>query len=397
MAAKAVKVGERRRRGFPRASRIGGQMSVINKEYDVLVVGAGVAGIHAAHAAAEHHATVLLLTSSWDTVGVLAWGSSWSGDNKEKEKTLPGFPGKALTNSAIYAGPRANGHVILVDSFKYQGLWKYRLEKRAEITIFQDTCEALERAKRGWIAQTAWGAEFRARTAILAIGPFLGQEKDRDSSRSVEGRSGEAGAERLRESIAVLKIETRPDECRAAPTVAAHSINWGRVRKGDTGKTADPVGATCWTEAANGARIELEPTSIVGDEIYLRGWEGVTETHAFKESRTALEAMVGLEKAHITRPAHGVSYVTIRPELLLETIDPEMQPKASPAAHPEPWAALPKLERSSRFSAGYPDGLRGLFFAGRFSGAKSYKESAEQGLRAGVAAAFLKFHVKHEQ
>ncbi|MDP1808555.1 MAG: FAD-dependent oxidoreductase [Actinomycetota bacterium] len=315
-------------------------MSLLDKEYDVLVVGAGVAGVHAAYAAALKQAEVLLLTSSWDTVATLAWGPSWQSANLKKQRPLPGFAGKALAKSLIYQGQRGEGLLTLTDSFKYQGAWKHHLERMAGVTVFQDTCEALEADKRGWTALTSWGASLKAKTAMLAIGPFLQERAKTGEATRLEGRPGETGAERLIESIASLGIGVSEDECRAAPTVAAHSINWDLVRKGAAGKSAGPVGVVYWTKAAGRGRIELAPTSVAGDQIYLQGWKN-----------QPLQDIAGLEKAHTTRPAFSVKYLTVSRQV---------------------------MDREH---------MRGLFFAGRLAGAKSYGESAEQGLRAGAAAA----------
>lgn len=317
----------------------GARNNLFDREYDVVVVGAGVAGIHAAFAAASKHASVLLITSSWDTVAGLAWGPCFSDSDLRADRNLRGWPRETIKRAAIGLERAGSLHyglsrAFLVDSFRYQGIWKHRLETLPGVTVFQDTCEGLFIDRQEWTLHTSWGARPRAKTAIISVGTFLdGRVKYGDVDQR-GGRPGEVGSDKLAGSLFALDVKFQPEVRHAAPIVAAKSINWDKAKS---------------------SPVYLYPTSNECELIYVRSLEKGQDVA--DRGGQSLKKINGLEKAEIVSPAFSTSFMTIP--------DIDLTPTMA-------WRNRPSL-----------------FFAGQVAGAGTYLESVEQGLRAGMSAASL--------
>ena len=334
-------------------------MKRIDREYDVLVVGAGVAGVHAAFAAARKKAEVLLVTSSWDTAAGLGWGPRFGDTRKlgieplEVRPTSP--PAAAVRRSLIFEGALGENRVTLVDCHDFQGFWRYHLEKSPAINIFQDTCERLSVVSGGWVSETGWGVALKAKAVVLAVGTFLGGRVACGNDTTRGGRPGEAGAEDLESSLSALGIELRERLRRAGPTFDARSIRWKHLGAESAAPEGGRPKQLFLADANHGERVYLEPINKNCDQYYLqvgngeqRGWE--------KMGTGFYRRIAGLENAQVTKPAFSVTSMSVPRELVSAT------------------------------TFNYT-GIERLFFAGRIIGAGSYAQSAQEGLKAGMAAA----------
>lgn len=295
------------------------------------------AGLHATEAARKSGARPLVITSSWDTAGYLAWGPSLS------VKGGPGGLNQKILRKALFYEGELNGRTILIDGYKFQGYWRESLERQAGIRIFQDTCEDVTREKSFWKVRTMWGKTYFGKTLIIATGTFLGGRVEIGSEEFAGGRPGESGSARLEKALRVLGSEFYLTKEEAGPIIGVDGIEWEKLG------TVDEALGFCWTETSDKKRVYIEPIDRGGKEFYLRLPGGQTRKSA------SLNLLPGLKKAQTVRPAYTVFYQAIGQDQLRET-------------------------QESKFADG-------LFFAGRVNGAQSYAESALQGSRAGCGAA----------
>ena len=95
-------------------------MSIFTREYDVVIVGGGLAGMHAAKAAARH-GRALLLTACWDTVALLGWGPVMSeGPFRGLDQRQSANLQTAIRANVIAALPPQGNQSVCIDIRGYQ-------------------------------------------------------------------------------------------------------------------------------------------------------------------------------------------------------------------------------------------------------------------------------------
>ena len=154
-------------------------------QYDVIVIGAGHAGVEAALASARQGAKTLVLTINLDMVAFMPCNPSVGGPAKgivvREIDALGGEMGRNIDKTHIQMrmlntgkGPAVRALRAQADKFQYQHEMKNTLEKEPNLTLLQGIVERLiveDGECRGVITQT--GAHYRAKAVVMTTGTYL--------------------------------------------------------------------------------------------------------------------------------------------------------------------------------------------------------------------------------
>src|SRR4051812_31570513 len=189
--------------------------------YDVVVIGAGHAGIEAALAAARMGRTTALLTIHCDAVGQMscnpAIGGVAKGQIVREIDALGGAMGVLTDATAIQfrllnrgKGPAMHSPRAQCDKKAYQGFAKHLVEAQPNLTLRQEAVEAVE-VENGRAAgvRCRGGVRYEARSVVLTTGTFLQALMHTGELKTAGGRAGDASAVGLSASLLELGFELR--------------------------------------------------------------------------------------------------------------------------------------------------------------------------------------------
>lgn len=186
-------------------------------KYDVLVVGAGHAGIEAACAAARIGAKTALLTGNLDTIGMMSCNPAIGGVGKgqivREIDALGGVMGRLIDQTGIQfrmlnrsKGPAMQGPRAQADKAVYRNEAKFFCECQENLFLRQEMVTGIiteqlngKRAIRGVVTQT--GSQYLANAVVLCSGTFLQGVLHYGSTQLPGGRSSEASSVGLSESL----------------------------------------------------------------------------------------------------------------------------------------------------------------------------------------------------
>ena len=394
-------------------------MLKIEKNYDVIVIGAGHAGCEAALASARLGFQTIVFTVSVDSIALMPCnpniGATSKGHLVREVDALGGEMGKNIDKSFIQSkmlnkskGPAVHSLRAQADKQDYTGQMRKTMENTENLTIKQGEVSELI-VEEGEIqgVKTVSGAAYYAKSVVLATGVYLKAKCIYGEVCEYTGPNGLMAANHLTDSLIENGIKMRRFKTGTPARVDKRTVDFSKMEEqfGDEkivpfSFSTDPESiqkeqVSCWLTYTNEKTHEIIRDNIERSPLFSGMIEGTGPRYcpsiedkvvkfADKDRHQVFiepeglytnemylggmssslpedvqDAMYhtvpGLENAKIVRNAYAIEYDCI-----------------------EYGQLLPNLEFKN---------IKGLFSAGQFNGSSGYEEAAAQGLIAGINAA----------
>jgi len=190
-----------------------------SNEFDCIVIGAGHAGVEAAHAAAKIGAKTALVTISKKTIAQMscnpAVGGLAKGQIVREIDALGGLMGLAIDATGIQfrvlnrsKGPAVQSPRAQADRGKYAKWMRLALEHTANLTIIETIATEIV-TENGKVRAVACkdGKTYRTRTVVMTPGTFLGGMMYIGSEKWAGGRIDEPASTELSQSLKRMGLQ----------------------------------------------------------------------------------------------------------------------------------------------------------------------------------------------
>ena len=211
--------------------------------YDVIVIGAGHAGIEAALASARLGCKTVIFTINMDAVGNCPCNPSIGGTAKghlvREIDALGGEMGRTADASFIQSrmlnlgkGPAVHSLRAQIDRREYSKIMKHKLELQDNLHLKQAEIISIDKNEDGtWQAVTQMNAVYQAKAIIIATGTFLGGRIYVGEVSYAGGPDGLFPANQLGDSLKHLGLRLRRFKTGTPARVLRSSIDFTNLEE----------------------------------------------------------------------------------------------------------------------------------------------------------------------
>ncbi len=382
---------------------------------DIIVIGAGHAGIEAGYIASKMGMDVVVVTVNIDNIGQMscnpAIGGLAKGQLVKEIDALGGLMPVIADKAGIHfrflnrsKGVAVRAQRAQEDKILYRNLMKRELERIKNLKLYQGlVVEIIVKDGKARGVRFYDGEEIYAGAVILSAGTFLRGKIHIGLTSYPSGRANEPSADELGENLKKLGFEIIRLKTGTPMRLKKDTIDFSKfeVQPGDepptpfswkTDKVENKI--VCYIGRTNkkvheiirknlalaplyAGKIEgigirycpsiedkvvkfkdkdshifyLEPEGVDNEEIYVNG---ISTSLPVRIQREILKAIPGLDSAEIIRPAYAIEYDAIKPHQIMANLESRV--------------------------------LENFFTAGQVNGTSGYEEAGAQGIVAGINA-----------
>ena len=385
--------------------------------FDVIVVGAGHAGVEAALASARMGAKTLCLTLNLDTIAYMPCNPSVGGPAKgivvREVDALGGEMARNIDKTHIQMrmlntgkGPAVRALRAQADKYLYQHEMKKTMENTKNLTLRQGMVERLiveDGVCKGVITKT--GAEYAAKAVVLTTGTYLRGKIIIGELAYESGPNNMAPSINLSYHLQELGFDMVRFKTGTPPRVNSKTIDYSKteIQPGDDVPRAFSYETTeyitdqlpCWLTYTGDETHQLINGNLHRSPMYSGMIEGTGPRYC-PSIEDKIVRFNDKPRHQIFLEPEGRNTEEVYVQGLSTSLPEDVQKKIL--------ATIPGLEKAELMRAGYaieydaivPTQLwpsletkrvNGLFTAGQLNGTSGYEEASGQGLMAGINAA----------